>query len=322
MFLHFSAVLRLRRKHGRCDSDNLSLPSTDDEDGNISNGENKNPKKNINTNTNLSSSSDDSEDSSEPYNMRDFPVETRTCIICHQVGCKYEHTKRKPRTLYIYPEEILEGTCIFIEQVDDSANCGDGPQILANNESPINEHDKSAGDIKTYKERLAELKEQLEIEYADTKVDEEEEDNCNEGNVASFAEDIKIISDLKSNKNGNEGEAISISSDSLEEMNSFLPEVFGQIDELYKDVVNEEAVLTKVSRNFSPEWYDFLEDSFISRMLSQGNFEIETDIEDYLEDSLISIQLSQWNFGIDFGIFFYLLKFFFQLILGLLISRG
>lgn len=294
LFLYLPAVLRLRRKHGRCDSDNLSLPSTDDDD--VKSDERK--KKNINTN--FSSSSDDSEDSQEPYSMGNFPVEARTCIVCHRVGCKDEHIKRKPRTLFINPEEILEGSYIFIEEVDDFVGGGDGPKVVLSAEpSPINGHDKAAGDedVDVYQDKLMELKEQLAIEYA------ESEDDCYREDVLSFAEDIKDLCDSKSNDIINVSSDSSIEEYSLEEMNTCLPEVFSQIDKLYRDVVNEEAVLNVRTRK-SVEWDDYMEGSFLSQMLSQWNFGVDFmkwSIEDYFEGSFISLQLSQWDFGVDFG---------------------
>lgn len=309
LLLYVTAVLRLRRKHGRCDSDNLSLPSTDDEDVKSEEGNKKNSKKNLNTK--VSSSSEDSEDSVEPYSMNNFPLETRTCIICHRVGCKDEHIKRKPRTLFTNPEEILEGSCMFAEGVDDFMGAGDGPKIVLcadAEESPINGHDKAEGDVNVYQEKLMELKEQLAIEYA------ESEDDCHKEDVVSFAEDIKELCEAKSND-----DVINVSSDSsieeysLEEMNTCLPEVFSQIDQLYRDVVNEEAILNVRPRK-SPEWDDYMEGSFISQMLSQWNFGddfMKWSIEEYLEDSFISFQLSQWNFGVDCGVGKVLIFFFF-----------
>ncbi|KAL5288075.1 DNAAF1 family protein [Megaselia abdita] len=289
-----NAVLRLRRKHGRCDSDNLSLPSTDDEDDGKDGGIRKrNCGSNINTN--LSSSSEDeedSEDSLKPYNMGSFPLETRTCIICHRVGCKDKHDKRKPKTLYTNPEELLEGSCIFVEEVvDDCVKCGgDGPNILSGEVEPsTNGHEKAAGDV--YTEKLKEIKEQLEIEYADSEEDEGNEDDIN-------VKSIDNIADFKLKQEKSE-DIISISSDSsIGEfiLNTTLPEVFNQIDKLYRDVVKEEAVLNVRPRDS----YDFMENSFLREILSQWNFGVDVkNIEDYLEDSFLSIKLSQWNFGVN-----------------------
>lgn len=301
MLFYLPAVLRLRRKHGRCDSDNLSLPSTDDEA--VNNGERK--MKNINTNYSSSSEGDeDSEDSVEPYNMGTFPVETRTCVICHRVGCKDEHIKRKPKTVFTNPEEILEGAYIFFEEVYDVVGGGDGTQILSAEKESTEDQAIAIGDSDVYKEKLLELKEQLDNEYAD----EEEEANYFDEKVSMLEKDIEKLSDSQSQEN-ERGDAISIPSDSsveeyaLEQMNNALPEVFSQIDQLYKDVVNEEAILN-VKPSKTLQWDDYMEGSLLSQILSQWNFGVdfmESNMEDYLEDSLILIELSQWNFEVVKG---------------------
>lgn len=291
-------MLRLRRKHGRCDSDNLSLPSTDDEDDNHGGIKKKNCKNSLNTKCSSSSDDEDSEEFQKPYTMGNFPVEIRTCIVCHRVGCKGEHVKRKPKTLYTNPEETLDGTCIFVEEEKATASrcSGDGPNVLSLETESINSQ-KAIGDV--YKEKLIEMKKQLDIEYADDDVEEND-------NVVLFAEDIKNIAEWKGNESG---DIISISSDSskgkfvLEDMNSALPEVFSQIDKLYKDIVNEEGILN-VRPPKSPQWDDYMEGSFLSKKLSQWNFGVDinkSNIENYLDGSFISIELSQWNFGVDIG---------------------
>lgn len=304
-------MLRLRRKHGRCDSDNLSLPSTDDEDaGNDGGVKKKNIQNSLSTHFSSSSEDEeDSEDSQEPYTMGSFPVENRTCIICHRVGCKDEHIKRKPKTVYTNPEEILEGACIFAAEEDDNVEWV--PKILYAvdvEESSTNGPDMEIGDV--YKARLMGIKEQLANEYAANDVEEED---------CLFAEDIKTNSNSQSKETKN-GDIISIISDSsieefsLEDMNKALPEVFSQIDRLYRDVVNEEAVLN-IRPMKSPQWDDYMEGSFITELLSQWSFGAEikkSDIEDYLEDSFLSFQLSQWNFGIDDGKYMTMNKFTFD----------
>lgn len=313
--LFLPAVLRLRRKYGRCDQDNLSLPSTDDEESEKSEKKNSiNPNKNKYSSSSSKDEKDSEEDSEDedesesedeevekPYTMRTLPCEIPTCIVCHRVGCKDEHVKRKPRSVpNIDPEDILEGNCIFVESGGD----GDGKHKLSTEIEVDNGRNKAAGDGNTYEEELRKIKEYLVNEYGgedDSDTDDEKKDSkdvdLRDNDIDKYPEE-----QLKEIK-----ETISVSSDSkseefiLGEMNSLLPEVFSQIDRLYKDVVDEEAVL-----NFQPwkhkECEDFMEDSFISNKLSRWNFGVVSyvsDVEDFLEDSFISLELSQCDFGFD-----------------------